>query len=235
LNPLKITLQKSPELVIAHIREQIDKGIWHPGQKLPSVVDLALSFGVGRSTVREALSALKAMGWLDIRHGGGTYISSEPPTSANEINDWFHRAKSLQEILEVRKVLETGNAALAAKHRNRADLEQLEQTLIRMEETLQDETLGEQADTLFHLQIARATQNTLLIQLMESLSRHIQETMSDTRRLWFFEEQATASRLLSEHRKIFQAIKEQDEALATELMKKHLLKVEKVLKKQLPV
>jgi GntR family transcriptional repressor for pyruvate dehydrogenase complex len=231
---LRINPQKGSDLVIQHIREQIDAGIWTPGQKLPSVVDLALSYGVGRSTVREALSALKAMGLIDIRHGGGTYISAELPTVSSETNEWFQRAHSIQEILEVRKVLETGNVALAALHRKPSDLNLLEKTLIRMEEALQNEALGEEADTLFHLQIARATQNPLLIQLMESLSLRIQETMSDTRRMWFFDEQETASILLAEHREIYLAIKKKDEALATKLMRKHLLKVEKVLKKHLP-
>jgi len=234
LNSLRINPQKGSDLVIQHIREQIDAGIWTPGQKLPSVVDLALSYGVGRSTVREALSALKAMGLIDIRHGGGTYISAELPTVSSETNEWFQRAHSIQEILEVRKVLETGNVALAALHRKPSDLNLLEKTLIRMEEALQNEALGEEADTLFHLQIARATQNPLLIQLMESLSLRIQETMSDTRRMWFFDEQETASILLAEHREIYLAIKKKDEALATKLMRKHLLKVEKVLKKHLP-
>ena len=234
MNSLRINPQKGSDLVIQHIREQIDAGIWTPGQKLPSVVDLALSYGVGRSTVREALSALKAMGLIDIRHGGGTYISAELPTVSSETNEWFQRAHSIQEILEVRKVLETGNVALAALHRKPSDLNLLEKTLIRMEEALQNEALGEEADTLFHLQIARATQNPLLIQLMESLSLRIQETMSDTRRMWFFDEQETASILLAEHREIYLAIKKKDEALATKLMRKHLLKVEKVLKKHLP-
>ncbi|MBW7461156.1 winged helix-turn-helix domain-containing protein, partial [Paenibacillus sepulcri] len=56
------------------LKAQIAAGEWKQGDKLPSVVELAALFGVGRSTIREALSALKAVGMLDIRQGGGTYI-----------------------------------------------------------------------------------------------------------------------------------------------------------------
>jgi DNA-binding FadR family transcriptional regulator len=70
----EIKLQKGYELVRDYLQNQIRNGTYAPGEKLPSVVDLSIQYRVGRSTVREALSALKAMGWLDIRQGGGTFV-----------------------------------------------------------------------------------------------------------------------------------------------------------------
>ncbi len=226
----KIRPQKGSDMVTNQIREQIAGGQLKPGDRLSSVVDLAAAFGVGRSTVREALSALKAMGWLDIQHGGGTYVKQKLPDPAESgFHGLFHQAESLREILDVRKVLETGCASLAAIHRSPEDLLQLAGFLDQMEQFLSDEEKGEQADVQFHLQIAVATHNSLLVQMMESLSRRIGETMKDSRKLWFYGEQATARRLLQEHRGIFDAIQKQDESLASARMLQHIVKVEKVL------
>src|SRR5690606_7276760 len=129
---------------------------------------------------------LKALGWVDIRHGGGTYINDSLPNE--QPLELFHQADSLQEILDVRQILETGCVALASLHRTDEHLEQMDRILAKMKLALdtQDDQLSEQSDTAFHLQIARASQNSLLIQLIESLSAQIYETMRDTRRLRFY-------------------------------------------------
>jgi GntR family transcriptional repressor for pyruvate dehydrogenase complex len=228
----KVQPEKGYEIVMRQILEQIHEGKLEPGQKLPSVVDLAASLGVGRSMIREALSALKAMGWLYIRQGGGTYVNMELPNPQGSLNQLFNNTDSLREILEVRKILETGAIALAAQNRNPEDLQKIEQILSRMEDVLQDESAGERADVEFHMQIAEASHNALLIQLMKSLSLRMQETMRDMRRLWFYKEETSAIRLLAEHQAIYEAIRLQDGDAAAKLMEKHLLKVEKVLKKE---
>lgn len=224
--------QKGNELVMEQIKRQIVDGVFLPGTKLASVVDLALSFGVGRSTIREALSALRAMGLVDIRQGGGTYVVENLPGKDGlglDSDAIFDRAESLQQLLEVRKILETGCAAAAAKHRTDADLVELDGIIARMQHYLADESIGEEADVQFHLQLAAATHNSLLQQLMESVSQRLHESMKQTRRLWFYGERAEAQRLLQEHSDIVEAIRLRDEAGAFEMMKRHLQKVENVL------
>lgn len=231
-NPLKPP--KGYELVMEHIKKQIESGALPPGTKLSSVVDLAASYGVGRSTIREALSALKAMGWLDIRQGGGTFVKKELPGETTEDKPFgtlFQKTDSLQEVLEVRKLLESGCASLAAVNRSEEDLRLLGEILEEMSSLLDDEAASEQADVRFHLQIAKATGNSLLVQMMESLSQRMHASMKDLRRLWFYAERASAERLLDEHRSVFEAISAQDGSLAGERMLKHLLKVENVLRK----
>lgn len=110
------------------------------------------------------------------------------------------------------------------------DLVKLESILAHMEAVLDDELQGEQADVQFHLQIAQATQNPLLIQLMESMTSRLQESMGDSRRLWFFAELDSAERLLQEHRGIYHAICDRDEALASKRMKQHISKVDSILR-----
>ncbi|WNR45711.1 FadR/GntR family transcriptional regulator [Paenibacillus roseipurpureus] len=222
--------QKGSDIVQEQLKQRIESGEYEPGYRLPSVVDLAAGFNVGRSTIREALSALKAMGWLDIRHGGGTFVSKVLPTETPlESGDFFHRKESIQEVLEIRKYIESGCAALAAKRRTKAELEHFEQTIARMHEVLEDEKASEEADLEFHLLIAKASHNSLFIQMMDSLTKRMQESMGDSRRLWFFSELASGQQLLEEHIGIYEAIRAQNETLASDRMMQHLLKVESVL------
>ena len=231
----QIRPMKGYELVTEQIKKRILEGELPPGAKLASVVDLAAEFGVGRSTIREALSALKAMGFVEIRQGGGSYVCRELPSHASggESDSIFWRADSLKELVEVRKILETGCASLAARNRTEDDLAELERILAHMEEHLDDEAEGERADVLFHLQIARAAHNSLLMQLMESLSQRLHETMKQSRRLWFYGQRAEAKRLWQEHSAIVSAIRERDEAKSFDRMMRHLAKVEHVLNRAL--
>lgn len=232
---LKIETRKSHEIVARHMRERIESGEWAPGGRLPSVVELASAYGVGRSTIREAVSALKAMGWLDVRHGGGTFVRRELPQATPGAADWLQGAESVREILEVRKVLERGTASLAARRRSEEQLERLGQIVLRMERGLEadDSAESERADVEFHAAIAAASGNALLLSLMESLNQRMTETIRKTRELWFYEEKASAEQLLAEHKSIYQAIADRDEARAEARMEAHLAKVEKVLNRAL--
>ncbi|REE67989.1 GntR family transcriptional regulator [Paenibacillus taihuensis] len=227
---------KSYEWVSRELGDRIAAGDLKPGDKLPSVVDLAAQYNVGRSTIREALSALKARGLLDIRQGGGTFVLAPPEpqeeSTAAVREDWLDRADSLLQLLEVRKVLETGCASLAAKHRSADDLAAMEATLAQMEQRLDDEAFGEQADVQLHEQIARASRNPMLVELMKSLSQRLHESMRDTRSLWFYGEQQSARRLLEEHSGIVDAIRLQDAGQAASRMDAHLSKVEQVLREK---
>ncbi|HZG86453.1 FadR/GntR family transcriptional regulator [Paenibacillus sp.] len=222
---------KSSEWVQADLLRQLDDGTFAPGARLPSVDELSRRYGVGRSTVREAISALKAMGRLAVRQGGGTFaLAAPPPAPARDRPAlWSGRAATLKRILEVRRVLEAGCAALAAANRTAEDVAALEALVAEMERGLGDQSLGEQADVKFHLGVAAATRNPLLVDMMESLTERLHDSMRDTRELWFYAEQSTAERLLREHRSILEAIRDGDAAEAQRRMEAHIAKVEQVL------
>lgn len=222
---------KGYEIVMEQLKESILSGTYAPGAKLASVVELAAAFGVGRSTIREALSALKAIGLVEIRQGGGTYVSAELPAEPADGASLFANAQSIRELLEVRKILETGCVSLAARNRTEEDLQAIGEELLEMETYLHDEAKGEEADVRFHLKLARATHNSLLIAMMESLSERLHDSMRESRRLWFYGERAEARRLLREHSDIFEAVRERDEQQAFDAMNTHLGKVEGVLRK----
>lgn len=224
----QIRPQKGSEIVLQQIKMQIETGTYAPGSKLPTVVELAASFQVGRSTVREALSGLKAIGWVDIRHGGGTFVTNPLPIDSSIL---FDQGQTLQEVQEVRRFIEAGCASLAASRRTEGNLTALRQILSTMEASLENEEESEQADIRFHLEIAKASHNSLMIGMMESLTERLQQSMKASRRLWFFAERASAEKLLQEHRDIVDAIETKDEQLAAEKMSQHIHKVDQVIQK----
>jgi len=226
---------KSSEWVLGELRREIESGSRKPGEKLASVVELSERFGVGRSTVREALSALKAMGWLDIRQGGGTYVKAQQQEATGDaaLADWIANAQSLLQLIEVRRVLETGIASLAARNRTDVDTDAFRTAIRHMEQVLSDEKASEQADTAFHLLLAESTHNPLLIDLTRSLSDKLQTSMRDTRTIWFYADRRSAEALLQEHAGIAEAIAAREERLAADRMEQHLAKVESVLREKL--
>ncbi|MCG7405966.1 FadR family transcriptional regulator [Paenibacillus sp. ACRRX] len=222
-------VKKGADLVKDHLLEQLQNGFYAPGDRLPSVESLASQYQVGRSTIREALSALKAMGWLDIRHGGGTFAKRQPQASADMLHSWLADIDSLQSLIEVRKIIEVGSAALAAKRRTAGDLDAMAECLQLMETHLGDEEASEQDDLLFHVHIARASHNEILIPMLELFHQQCARHMGHTRRMWLFGERSTAAQLHKEHQLIYEAIKQQQESLASKLMLDHLNKVEALL------
>lgn len=232
---------KSYEWVMQDIKQKMESGLYAPGDKLSSVEKLASAYGVGRSTIREALGALRALGMLDIRQGGGTFVRSLQPVTADggdgvplhpgmlQPETWADRALPLQHVLEVRRVLETGCAALAAANRSEQDIAAMRERLTEMERQLGNEEASEQADVSFHQLVAAATHNPVLIELMESLAQKLHVHMRDMRALWFYAERSSAERLLREHTAICEAIAAGDAAAASTMMEQHITKVEQVL------
>ncbi|NOU95951.1 FCD domain-containing protein [Paenibacillus sp. LMG 31456] len=223
-------IRKAYEIAAEAILERIQKSEWPVGTRLPSVEQLALLLNVGRSTIREALMSLKAHGWVDVRHGGGTFVlkdkESEQLWQAPEITD----IQQLRAWLELRFMLETESAGLAAIRRNESNLQELH-TIIDEMTTLQDEDLLEKSDIRFHIAVAEAAQNHLLVSTLQSLFQSMGSVMRESRRLWLFAEQTEAARLSEEHRQIVEAIQIGHADLAKERMASHLRKVEQVLHK----
>ena len=229
----KIKPKKIYEEVAEAIQGMIRSGQLQPGDKLDSVQQLAENFQVGRSAIREALTALRAMGLIEIRQGEGTYVRefetaqiSFPLSTAILMN-----AEDTAHLLEVRKILEAGTVFSAAEKRTDIQLQAMEEALEEMKRANGNEELGEKADLQFHLAIAESSQNPLLISLMNHVSGLMGETMKETRRLWLYSKQTTTERLHDEHYAIYQAIKEQEAETARNLMLSHIESVEDILLK----
>jgi len=229
----KIKPKKIYEEVAETLHEMIRSGQLKPGDRLDSVQQLAENFQVGRSAIREALSALKAMGLVEIKQGEGTFVKGFEP---NQIIFPLSTAilmnkEDVLHLLEVRKIIEVGTAASAARNRTESDLLEMSQVLEEMRLAKGDEELGEKADLLFHLSLSEATHNPILCNLLGQVSEAMEETMKETRRLWIFSKQITVEMLYHQHVEIYNAVVEQDEDKAMKAMLSHLENVESILAK----
>ncbi len=231
----QIKPKKIYEEVAEAIFEMIKTGVLKPGDKLDSVQQLAENFKVGRAAIREALTALKAMGLIELKQGEGTYVREFDPTMLSFPISIaaLMKKEDIAHLLEVRKLLEVGAAGVAARKRTEKDLKAMEHALDQMRQGIgdRDKELGEKADFLFHIAVAAASQNPILVSLMNNVSGMMIETMRETRKIWLFSKQTTSEQLLEEHIQIFEAIKEKNADVAQERMLQHLSNVERVLEK----
>jgi GntR family transcriptional repressor for pyruvate dehydrogenase complex len=224
---IRVSRKRSYEQIVEQIRQQILSGKLKPGDRLPSTRELAEKFSVGRSSMREALSALKAMGLVDIRQVEGVTVRK---FSADQMEIRLPAVlmskEAILELLEARKALETSNARIAAEKRTEDDLRTFERILNEMELSLGDGERGEKWDLEFHLALAEATHNRVMVKLLKTISGQMEAAIRETRRRHMYEDRAVAERLWKEHRDIYLAIQNGDARLAAEMMERHLRHVE---------
>jgi GntR family transcriptional regulator, transcriptional repressor for pyruvate dehydrogenase complex len=224
-----IRSKKIYEQVADSLLESLKNGTLKSGDKLDSVEVLAKNFNVGRSAIRESLSALRAMGILEMRQGEGTYVKSFDASrfSLPVSVAFLMKSEDLQELLEVRKILEVGAAGAAAASYKSEDLSPMREAIGKMEEAKGSGEIGDQADLAFHMALVKASHNQMLINLMNSVSEIMMQAMRETRKLLHTPE--GTERLLQEHQRILDAIETRDEDKAREAMLAHLNNVEESL------
>jgi GntR family transcriptional repressor for pyruvate dehydrogenase complex len=203
------------------IRELVESNGLPPGSRLPSERELREGLGVGRSTVREALRALEALGTIEIRQGSGIYVgdlsvtSVEVPAQRPTHPDW----RELPRVVEARLPIETYAASLAALRRTPAHLDALEEKLKAFSAAMarNDTSALVLADLEFHRVIAGAA-NPVLTTCLDSIgvlvinSRQI--SLSRPERL---------PHVLEKHTRIYEAIAAGDPTKASAAMAEHLL------------
>jgi len=215
--PLRLSEELSGEL-----QRRIASGDLPPGGRLPTEKALGDAFGVSRAVVREAIARLKADGLIETRQGSGAWVVDAPKA----INLRFWRGvgpelRELRDIFELRVMVESAVAELAAQRRKTADLHAMETHLAAMDAAIADGTDGTEADDDFHIAMARATRNSYVGRLVEFLGRHFSDSRKlawhGTRRLLAHPEEAQR-----EHRALFEAISRRDASGARRLAQDHL-------------
>ncbi|MEU6722685.1 FadR/GntR family transcriptional regulator [Nonomuraea wenchangensis] len=164
--------------VIDQLKEQITSGSWPMNGKIPTETVLAEQLGVGRNTVREAVRALTHAGLLECRQGDGTYVRATSELSGAMLRR-LRQAEQL-EILEVRRALEVESARLAATRRTDDDIARIEAALAERERAwdLDDPEYFVEADLAFHMAVAHATHNLVLIDLYEDFSAALRASIT---------------------------------------------------------
>lgn len=190
----------------------IDEASLAVGDRLPTERELMVSLGIGRSSLREAVSQLQALGVLETRIGSGTYIRK--PVSARTVHlplsiEALGLADGLMLTLEVRRGVEVEASIAAARRRTDDDIARMEAALDHMESVhLREGTSGE-ADLAFHLTIYDASGNPLFRQVLEQLRGLFEKFWSQP-----FDRPDFAGRSFPFHRQLFEAIRDGDEAAA---------------------
>ncbi|MTW85988.1 FCD domain-containing protein [Virgibacillus dakarensis] len=230
VNPIKT--RKIYEEVSDSLIELLKTGQLHPGDKLNPVEQLAKDYDVSRSAIREALSGLRAMGLVEMRQGEGTYITQFDASqfSLPVATALLMKRDDIKDLSEVRKILEVGSVSSAAINHREEDLFPMREALQAMKDAKGKGELGEKADLDFHLAIANATHNQMLISLMSSVSDIMVESMRETRRLILYSEERSIQ-LFKEHQRIFDAIEAGHADDAQKAMLDHLIEVDRVLAK----
>lgn len=152
--------------VVAQIRQMILAGGVQPGEFLPTRRQLARRYGVGLSTVHEAIQALSAVGMLESRPGKGTWVREDamdglihPETVRTRLGEL-----NVARVYEARSVMEVALTRMAAQRATPEDISSIGDAMHRMETCLDDDEAFVEADLDFHLAVAKASQNELLEQ-----------------------------------------------------------------------
>ena len=168
MNFKAIRKSSAPEMVAEQILERVKSGDLTPGERLPSQRELATLLGVGRSSIREAINALAVMGYLDVAQGRGTYVKSDLPdvdVSLNQLNAAL-KAGSILDLMDVRELLESRSAYLAAERAEGDKIEKIRSAIKGMKHCGSGYERFLEADMRFHMALAQASENRVLYELI---------------------------------------------------------------------
>ena len=167
------------ETAIDSLRRNIENGEWPVGARLPVEAELSEALGISRNTIREAVRVLVHVGMLETRQGAGTYVRAN--RDAGETLRRIARSR-LAEQIEVRTMLETEAARLAAGRRTDLDLKIMTNALDARAAAGSDLAERIRHDEIFHHALVRASHNTALIELYDYFSHAVSQTIERTER-----------------------------------------------------
>ena len=200
--------------VMNALADHIDRAGMQPGDKLPTERELSLALGVGRSTVREVIRQLQALGVAEPRVGSGTFLirTISPGTVHMPLSlDMSHLREALLQTLEVRRGLEVEASAVAALRHSPEDVPAMEAALVEMERVHIDKGTAGREDLAFHLTIYDSTHNPMFSRLIEQMREAFESFFEQP-----FDRPDFARRSFPFHRELFEAIVARDVARARE-------------------
>jgi len=210
------------EQIVQQVEESIQKGQLKPGDQLPPERELAEQFGVSRTAVREAVKALREKGLVEAYPGRGTFITDGTSYTIRQSLDRMMRSgnEGFAFLAEVRQILEPEIAALATTRADDEALEAMRKQVEIMDTAKEDPDAFIEADLDFHLALAEAAANPIILSLIDSIVGLLRE-----QRMGIFQVEGGPERGQYHHKKILQAVEHRDAAGAREAMKAHLTQV----------
>jgi GntR family transcriptional repressor for pyruvate dehydrogenase complex len=208
----KIVRDGVTDQVYSQLKENVVKGVWQPGEKIPSENRLATLFGVSRASIRMAIQKMITLGLIESRVGDGTYVRAFTPGAyVNELVSLGLKPEDQLEIMEFRKGLETEALKLAAERATDEDLAELEAIHLRARDAFKRLDLESyfKEDFQFHTQIFKMSKNSIFVAAVQTLGDvlfpHFYAVAKD-----FFETSEVPSDEADKHTLIVKALKRRD-------------------------
>jgi GntR family transcriptional repressor for pyruvate dehydrogenase complex len=221
---------KTTDIIIERIRTAILEGKLKPGDKLPPEKELGDQFGVSRQTMRESLRALEHMGLIILKKGsgGGAFIVEveRQVATQNLANYLYFKNLTIEDLSELRRILEPYAARCAAQRMSSADIGKLQEINLQTSASIQqrDWELVTRHEIEFHRLIARQTDNPILILILDFV-----ETLLEDFKKILQPDEPFMHAVLESHEMISAAIADQNQDCAAEEMFGHILQVEEQL------
>jgi GntR family transcriptional regulator, transcriptional repressor for pyruvate dehydrogenase complex len=216
-----------PDVIVARLTEFILQSGLRVGDKLPSEREIMVKLSVGRSTLREAIKILRAMGIVEVSVGEGMFVGRGDTSVLTKPLSWsvLMSGAGAHDIMESRRIIEVQLAGLAAERASDEQISMIEEELEKLKNSIERGLPGSIIDIDFHLSVARAAGNLLLAEMLKTLHGILQAIIAErasrrgmSRRL---EEE------LAELMPIHAAIKQHDPEGARRAMDSHLRLTEK--------
>jgi GntR family transcriptional repressor for pyruvate dehydrogenase complex len=205
--------------IVDQIMGLIESGELQPGQRLPSERDLCVQFGTGRSSLREALRCLSIVGVLHARVGDGTTVAANSGRFLGKIFEWrlITEQQNIENLMQVRIALEGLTAANVAVNGTSEDLRSLKLLLEQMKESVNDRAKFSALDLEFHIALAKASGNSLVMDLISMIRSQLARALS---RVLVLPNARPLS--LKEHMRVLDRIRDRDAEGARNAMDMHL-------------
>ncbi len=210
---------KLVDRVVANIQQLILDGVLQPGMRLPPERDFAERLGVSRTVLREAVRILVTKGLLETRHGVGTLVRQVTDDQVLESLSLVLRTYdlSIEQLYQVRSILEVGTVRLAAQHATKEDIDALQRVAADMALCTDDIPRFIALDDQFHQTIARAAHNPLLVLLGTTIGAIMHAV-----RIKVHKYATVYARAVADHEVILAAVAAHDPDKAAEAMQFHL-------------
>jgi GntR family transcriptional regulator, transcriptional repressor for pyruvate dehydrogenase complex len=216
------------EKIIVQISDALIAGELKRGDRLPPERELAEQFGVSRTVIRDAVKTLAGRGILHVKHGAGIFVATSEENAIGRLGVLSDilplQGVGLRDLFEIRKVLETEGADWAARRRNHYHLERLRGILKDAHRNSEDLEVLSDRDAQFHVAIAEASQNLVLVRVMLTLLDLLAQSRRESLSI-----PGRAKLSLKDHERILEEIEAHRSEEAREAMLEHLTSVESAI------
>ncbi|WP_135076337.1 FCD domain-containing protein [Terasakiella sp. SH-1] len=229
----KVKQEKVADVVAKKLENNILQGLWVPGDRLPAERELAVQMSVSRPSLRTAIQQLEKQGLVETKQGGGTYVKNFLAQSLTDplMEMLQTHPDTASDFVEFRSIIEGNAAYYAALRSTDADREILKGCFEAMEKAHAEDDPHEEADidADFHLAIAEASHNVVLLHIMRAMVNVLREGVFYNR-MQLYTRRGARDLLLKQHRAIYEPVMSGDPDEARKAAKAHLSYVQDVMR-----